>query len=1647
MINEVMRDDYRWQVAKIALKHIPHASLPLLDHARQVLSQFVKVEGFRDGRVAHAPLVKSLAPVVERMQQHSRVMSTIIGLWAEAKNNLVCELRQLAEDSKLEFEPGWSWHDGISGFYSLEASPHLEKLSELVEVMSHDRQQIERDNIHLAAFWLSSAIIGSYHHDDSTSHSSDPNLNDTDFLPNLQLIKEIQDSKALQNEEEIPNISTIKGQDNDFAGPQSEHLEILAGHLEVAFNAALESYQQVVDCAGTLMGAINSSNLIKAETTYNNLGSIITEWNQRRKVVHEFLKKSEAVLKLAFQERPELKVDSGFLLSLNLDEQQELDSAVRYAFDMFGHVNTYDKNRSELLKELNVVQSSLIETTEKIQSWDSKIELIKPIYYDIAVLAESSLHEIQGLLSNSQKSLTENQKFLDRLDNDNRWRISKMIEELQDNKLRLKLLEQNDTKVIDNNYIAQLSIEKRKELEENLLQQLQQVTSMQSDVLKQLASELAVSWDDGILVNLLENLALQSLNIETLLLLIAANKEHPRIQTISLSSNIISSLVEGITTFAPGQEPQLVSLIASDLFNEWRYQDKLSKLNLYVLLVAAHVITYNKLPSGFLWTIEAEWPFDNMPNWVQLWKSIRDGLPVIIVDGNANIEVETKLFDAKKAALVAIKREPNGLFIRAQSLKDRKYKRVLNHHLLPFAELQLQKIQTIDGQIQSLGMLDTDSILAKIIKLTTEIELAKSDESIQVKFDEGLAAENLSNFHAFHGRTTISNYRDALEDVYHYVLALREFVISKNNSEVTISSTELRSELMLHSLIHPQAMQWIDEMTITRDKISQPPYTSKNATETFEYQLLSHAVHAQRLPHLIGSLTQRKFSWTMVLNFLLEDLVDPVHTASSCVDILLTKGATVQALLLAEHITGEQQKELISRNDDLKKQIEQLRLEYLKIGGEIDDVLQSDYQLGRWQLLKFSLKSQIDALREKEKQHHSDSEKHILVLFEQITLFELEIFKRRTELPEVSLANLQQSFTLARQALNSGTIEPVIEFVKGIQYRFEHESWDMDGVQRELSALHDALSLTNSNKRSALNSEQLLINLKNREFSQIGINAASFEDSKLDTRIEILEKWLQIQNRVSSFHGLSVAEKDKSIIRALYVYFARMMQMRYARTVNNDPQAYDDPVLYSVYELIYPRTTALNRFCTFVTLPGKAVNPDSLSLLNDLLDSRNWLDNGFVVLFLPGVSVHVVRRLHSQYFNRGLIAIDESTMVNFIVAESESLIPLGLLRSLMLNSKGAHNVDIFKVNQLVHHRTSIFVGRDSFVSKVASSGDNYVIYGGRRIGKSSVLQEIKRVLESSNVRVIDHSFEGDFDCSDNKTARRLARRLNINIDGVDGFKGAIQNHLDQNIGENIAIILDEIDAYIHSNPKRHVFIQALRALSDQYGDRFRVIAAGFMLLYAHIKGRGPYTPASDPWIRMFNDEHGPLPNLESGQAEKIVHVGFREILGWKFESHRIPQIIVEKTGGHPAFVQYFCMKLQRLVGKRQDQVIRLDDIDTVFNDQSPNESFIAHVKDTLGMNIRDPFGRYLLIHLAIYNGETRQFTYAQAKECADLFRPDVTSERLEKNLEQLIVTSVIREKAIKLYEFTVPDYPVILNLLDEQSHISELEQQIRNLKG
>ncbi len=1654
-VNVPMYDDYRENVVDVALQHLPQAATALQLFAGQALSA-IRIPGFRS--LSRAPQEVVKRHTIQAMQKDNRVTTAVICLWAEAKQDRIAKLTEIVTGLGWHIRPDWSWEQAQEGFYSPEDFEIVETLFDEIPRMYED---LEKDDLLLATFWVSGGLVQGVveeHIDEKTLVSSGQET--LTALPQEaadQMENDVVDSSCLTSD-----TSAIE----DFVIEEvvGKTLEELVKDLQCNLDSLTETQQTAITQAQQLIADLEAGNVEDAQSELKIIDTQVQTWQSCRTKLRAMTGETASQIIEGLNIRLDLDPDQTMRRRLQeLSESEVLSlepvSEVLMAAD---HIFSYDVQKNEALVDLDRIQAEIVAALGNLGVWLDDTTAYEDRLIERDALADITLEVARGYITSAKELLQSLIRQLAQYRESSCNRIvtfARSLQESQDVPSDYTVIEDINLSEISpervNNLLPKTLVELEQALEGLMNRQATQAKSSESATL---AAALAQDWQPELFKSLLGALADENRDTETVLLLLAASEAHPSSDNLTLTVKVVDSYLRGLELFSgEGSPSRLFNLGISTLLRGWAPQEPISKAKLCLYLIAAKYAGEYLLPSEFLWDVTTEWPFGGMPGWDTLWQQALLGESVPVIVDEQQDDVQNTLEQARKQIEQMFIRE-GGVITRLHSIKSHRHQALFQNEILPKFEEMLHRLSNLEVELTQRK--ESYEIARLTAQLRTLIQKELSEEfnekSLEEWYERAVYQVDVQDQNPFHRRTTLRILTEYAQNLEAYANALLQYWETRAQQETILSRAALLQELSSQAELLPLGQAAIAEF-MQADTTAKPEWISTQATQVlhrnFMRTLLGQAAYAGRLPRVIGYLVSDSLDWAVMLIPLLEDLASPMEIERAAIT-LLEQRAPNQVLLLTQQIPLELQRQAQNLRVHEEKQYATLEERLLRVGGDAGD-LTEDHHLGRWPFLVQELMTRIDLYQAEIERQTVQIQEQSLNLLSEINEREVEVFKIRNSIPVPAYDLISQGFSLVRNAIRQSVLfADIRDYLSEIRYRLDHQSWAIQDLQDIVDHLQDVISgRTESTEVRSL--EMVLELLQQEDLRALGLSSTDVVPSEVATRIELLQNWFAVRE-LPAFLGedLSISQREK--IRKLFSYFARMTAMArvYSRGKDNipgnSPIAGDEPVVFAYWKLKYYKASALKRDCIFVALPGAPPSPQYLKQLEDIIVAREWLTYEYVFLFAPGLTEHQRRRLQQSYTDKGLVIIDEPVMLAMILAETVSRTPLGRLRAMMLNAGGAQNIDVFKVNQAVDQETGIFVGRKDIVRTLSRSGGSYALYGGRRIGKSSILKEVESQLRSMDSLVVSESFEGIQDRSDDAVARILSKQIPLDCEvlTVGDFKAALRVYLDNNPKVHVAFLLDEIDPYIKENPRRHLLIEALRTLADHYGNRFRVIVAGFMYLYGCLQGRGPYSPSSDPWQRMFNKVQ--VDNLPAIDAEKIVKEGFLDILGWDFENRAVARWIVERTSGHPAFVQYFCLKLQQKVAQRGDSCVRLQDILDIFADPSPDGSFIDHVRSTLAMNldsIEGIIGRYVILWLAMESRETPGFTLAQAKENAELSGVKIPGDYLQRALERLKVTSVVEERSPDVFDFSVPDYPLILNRLGDTAQHEELETKLKEHFG
>lgn len=1693
-----MEPDFRTVVVEIALHQREHASADLRKIVNAAFSE-VKVPGFRSFQ--RAPVRVALPYVERKFSQSREVANAIIALWSEAQTTIISEIRVRGKDDGLFFKTPWTWGEAAEGYYDFDYVP---KFDSFINQLIENKEKPESDHFKLAQLWLSCALCEKEEAEQNTLVSPPTDGDELELAKrNDQLSfgletedeaavaiegEELSMSETPTREEVAPPVEELTVADEQIPGPEyvtAEPEETIVQPTETEqqvepespefpkpepvestepetadqselqesqenewdnrnLNELLETTSQIQaairktqskmrEALLSMIACIDKEDCAGLDQSVEPLEEAIKDWKKRYHELEAFENYSYDRLEKELALRPDI-------LSNALNEQPELEKLA----EGFKAVLSYDAKKRTFLQEIDQLKDEISLAEQLSAEWNdtlSSFDRENRSFVSSSEPADMTVENLIELKAHLQRDLTV-------LNSSNLEKRNMTIGLIKKYSAKLLELKKNPSDVIaEEMTLGQMeqanfntwSVKRIQKLEKTL--QIEFTKNLPGDI-AEVAAALRQKWSQKDFEELLRSLAVHDRNVEILLFLLATALGNKTNEVITLPSTVYANILKGAHELVGYEKSyELLGKAFPVLLSGYLLEEDERIHELCFTGLALQSAGLLQEEDGLLWQVAKEWPVQGMEGWSKLWQSSLYGKTCAIYSDDAKDILKGQL-DQARGKVESLFTKDGGHFYKLNSLRSHRHMTMMDRLLQEIAEKRdgLEVFETRLNQAEPKKLPSLFIEISKIIKKDMQEEL--SETKLAEMYENGIREDRIIDTNPFLTRTCNNILSECANSLIEYGQAILDYWNLTLQRIDGVDSDTLRSELKMIPDLSEESRKAIN--IILQPQIVD--YPSINDSSDLElpdqlivYGILDNPTLVRSLPRIIGYAVETdELDWDTILDLLEQDMAVPMEPQEIAYFLLEDHKAPNQVLRIVQDISLEQQNQAQALESEFEHQTYRLSSEVLQLGGRTDD-LSIAKDSGRWDWLIRELKLRAKELRAVAESKRLEEETQIRKYRATIQDLDNQIFELRNEMPEIVYETLNKGLAVVRRLYDKPKLfDALDEFCKEIDYRIAHKSWAVEPIRQAVDLLDKKGAGVFDERKGTLTAESLLSHLEQNDLTPLGLSSNNIASTAIETRVSILKNWIKIK-KISSVQSKHLTQSEILTTTSLYSYFAQMVSMnRYVTDFNKSLDS-ADPVVHQFWEMRYPKTNALDKPYVFMTLPGDPPTPDNIRDIEEFIDGKELLEDKYVLLFVPGCNEKVMRRLDKK----GLVIIDEARLIGMLIAEASNNIPLGVLRPLALNAIDA-NSDIFIINQSVNARTAIFEGRTSLVDRIVNSGDNYAIYGGRRIGKSSVMKAIEQKLgKGSGYRTISLSIEGETNASDEHISYRIAQMLDFDID-ISSFKSlkeTISNLMDNNPEIKLAIFLDEIDRYIQNNKERHILIETLRACSDRYGNRFRVIIAGFMSLYDCLHGKGPYSPNSDPWMRMFTDNRE-LENLTPSNAEKIVREGFISILGWKFENQAIPQRIVERTGGHPAFVQQFCSILLERVRTRKDKTVLLSDVESVFNDPDPNTSFIAYVKNTFNLNL-DPVSNYLILWMSLEASEAQSFTMGNIKNVAAQSSVEIPEKDLMRSLEKLKVTSVIRERVTDLFYFTVPDYPMILNKLGTTAHLDEVENELR----
>ncbi len=299
----------------------------------------------------------------------------------------------------------------------------------------------------------------------------------------------------------------------------------------------------------------------------------------------------------------------------------------------------------------------------------------------------------------------------------------------------------------------------------------------------------------------------------------------------------------------------------------------------------------------------------------------------------------------------------------------------------------------------------------------------------------------------------------------------------------------------------------------------------------------------------------------------------------------------------------------------------------------------------------------------------------------------------------------------------------------------------------------------------------------------------------------------------------------------------------------------------------------------------------------------------------------------------------------------------------------------------------MFKGREKIIDKLKSPKGGTVLFSGRMMGKSSILDRIYREIENESnrpearaIKVSNTSVDVFRSLVDNLAAllpERDAKKARREIDKLqfspsltpsqrseraeqrlDLIRKLINRFLEEP-DAHLSVLIDEADRFASDDarqPREHSIAWLLRDLEFDEPERFRVVFAGFQTIHDQVIAENG---AFANWYG-----HQQLSTLEDSDAQALIVEPFADF-AFIFASQAGVDRISEFTGGHPLLIQEVSSRLMermhaRRTGHLADEVITIEagDVEVVCRDDQLRD----RLHQVLSLNLN----KYRRLKLMVY---------------------------------------------------------------------------------
>jgi hypothetical protein len=418
-----------------------------------------------------------------------------------------------------------------------------------------------------------------------------------------------------------------------------------------------------------------------------------------------------------------------------------------------------------------------------------------------------------------------------------------------------------------------------------------------------------------------------------------------------------------------------------------------------------------------------------------------------------------------------------------------------------------------------------------------------------------------------------------------------------------------------------------------------------------------------------------------------------------------------------------------------------------------------------------------------------------------------------------------------------------------------------------------------------------------------------------------------------------------------------------------------------------------------------------LQSLGDVLRERNW-GRQIALVLVDGSIQTLLRHRTSPIRNLVFIGAEEQKTVML------SRRPSGELRDLVSAQVPVSNLSPYETRAPV--TGSRFFGRDAEVTRIISNPDtNHTILGIRRIGKTSLLREVERILRENE----DPAHVVYLECSDllstDDYIREVVRKLNprelprLHMQKYIFFFPDFLERMSRMLHSKLVFLLDEVDNLVIMQRGDWELFSMLRASANKGACQY--IMAGFReaMKEQYLLDSPFYNFSQEIRLNEFTRQ----------QAHDLITIPMENLRVHFKGKEEVVSRIYDETAGQPNLIQYYCLILLRQLDFTGGREISPANLIDVYAD----EGFRSHLLTSFMQNTENREKALVYALLAAYPEKPHMgFSQEVMDEALRKGGVMLPQDDLDEACNVLTLSGVIHRKG-REFLFASPVFTRVLN--------------------